>query len=71
MVHRYASEGYWQSGGTGVRGHIGAYHRTMSTLLNDLLAAGFLLEKLEEPIHGHERLATEVPRTLIVAARPN
>ena len=69
IVHRYASEGYWKSGGTGVRGHMGAYHRTLSTLLNDLLAAGFLLEKLEEPLLGEIGVAAEIPRALVVAAR--
>jgi SAM-dependent methyltransferase len=69
LVHRYASEGYWQSGGTGVRGHMGAYHRTLSTLLNDLLAAGFLLEKLEEPVLEDNGVSGEVPRVLLVAAR--
>jgi len=71
IVHRYASEGYWQSGGTGVRGHMGAYHRTLSTLLNDLLAAGFVLEKLEEPVWGDDGLSAEVPRVVLVAARAN
>lgn len=69
LVHRYASEGYWQSGGTGVRGHMGAYHRTLSTLLNDLLDAGFLLERLDEPVNGTEGLSMEIPRTLLVTAR--
>ncbi len=69
LVYRYASEGFWQSGGTGVRGHMGAYHRTLSTLLNDLIAAGFGLEKLEEPVLGGSGVAAEVPRHMIVAAR--
>ena len=69
VVRRYASEGFWQSGGTGVRGHMGAYHRTLSTLLNDLLAAGFRLEKIEEPVLEGDGLAAEVPRTLLVAAQ--
>ena len=69
IVRRYAKEGLWQSGGTGVRGHMGAYHRTLSTLLNDLLAAGFLLEKLEEPVVEGRGLFSQVPQALIVAAR--
>jgi len=68
VVRRYASEGFWQSGGTGVRGHMGAYHRTLSTLLNDLLAAGFLLEKLDEPVLEGSELFSQVPRALLVAA---
>jgi ubiquinone/menaquinone biosynthesis C-methylase UbiE len=71
VVHRYATEGYWQSGGTGVRGRMGAYHRTISTLLNDLIAAGFILEKLEEPILGDDGLSAEIPRILLIVARAN
>jgi SAM-dependent methyltransferase len=69
VVRRYCQEGFWQSGGTGVRGHMGAYHRTLSTLLNDLLAAGFLLEKLDEPVVKGHGLFSQVPQTLFVAAR--
>jgi SAM-dependent methyltransferase len=69
VIHRYASEGFWKSGGDGVRGRVGAYHRTLSTLLNDLLAAGFLLEKLDEPVTGKDGLFSQVPRVLLVAAR--
>jgi ubiquinone/menaquinone biosynthesis C-methylase UbiE len=69
VVRRYAREGFWQSGGTGVRGHMGAYHRTLSRLLNDLLAAGFLIEKLEEPVVEGGGLFSQVPRALMVAAR--
>ena len=32
-VNRYLEEGHWQSGGTGVRGRVGAYHRTISTYI--------------------------------------
>jgi SAM-dependent methyltransferase len=71
VIRRYASEGFWQSGGAGVRGHMGAYHRTLATLLNDLLAAGFLLETLEEPVQGEVGLAAEVPSILVMAARAN
>lgn len=69
VIRRYAAEGLWQSGGTGVRGHMGAYHRRLSTLLNDLLAAGFLLEKLDEPVVEGDGLFSQIPRILLVAAR--
>lgn len=69
MVHQYAKEGLWHSNGTGVRGHMGAYHRTLSTLVNDLLGAGFLLEKLDEPVTEGDGLFSRVPRALLVAAR--
>ncbi len=71
-VRRYASEGFWDSGGDGVRGRMGAYHRTLSTYLNDLLACGFVLERLEEPLAGGDAakagLFAEVPTVLVVAA---
>ena len=72
-VRRYASEGYWESGGDGVRGRMGAYHRTLSTYVNDLIASGFALERLEEPLAGGDAaqvgLFAEVPTVLVVAAR--
>jgi ubiquinone/menaquinone biosynthesis C-methylase UbiE len=68
LIRQYAKEGFWQSGGTGVRGHMGAYHRTLSTLINDLLAAGFNIEKLDEPTVGDNGLFSQVPQILIVAA---
>jgi ubiquinone/menaquinone biosynthesis C-methylase UbiE len=69
VIRRYTSEGFWQSGGTGVRGHVGAYHRTLSTLINDLLTAGFLLERLDEPTVESNGLFSQVPQILMVAAR--
>jgi SAM-dependent methyltransferase len=72
-VRRYASEGFWDSGGDGVRGHMGAHHRTLSTYINDLLAAGFALERLDEPLAGGDAaqkgLFAEVPTVLVVRAR--
>ncbi|HEX4196729.1 MAG TPA: methyltransferase domain-containing protein [Caulobacteraceae bacterium] len=71
-VRRYASEGFWDSGGDGVRGHMGSYHRMLSTYVNDLIAAGFALERLEEPLAGADAaragLFAEVPTVLVVAA---
>ncbi|MEM7735508.1 MAG: methyltransferase domain-containing protein [Deinococcota bacterium] len=48
-VRRYLEEGHWSSGGNGVRGKVGAYHRTLSTYINDLLNAGFRLDAIYEP----------------------
>jgi hypothetical protein len=51
---------------------MGSYHRRLSTYVNDLLAAGFALERLEEPLAGYqsgaEALFAEVPTVLVVAA---
>jgi ubiquinone/menaquinone biosynthesis C-methylase UbiE len=72
-VRRYASEGFFQSGGDGVRGRMGSYHRMLSTYINDLLGSGFTLERLEEPLAGDDAsqvgLFAEVPTALVVAAR--
>jgi SAM-dependent methyltransferase len=71
VIRRYASEGHFNSGGTGVRGHMGSYHRMLSTYVNDLIGAGFALERLEEPLDGpaNGALFAEVPMVLVVAAR--
>ena len=71
VVRRYASEGRWNSGGDGVRGRMSAYHRTLATYINDLLAAGFALERLEEPLAGPAEISdlfAEVPTVLVIAA---
>jgi ubiquinone/menaquinone biosynthesis C-methylase UbiE len=66
VVRWYGREGHWQSGGDGVRGHMGAYHRILSTYINDLLSAGFRLEKLEEPLMEGGGLLAQVPKALLV-----
>lgn len=46
----YFAEGFWQpSGAPGVRGRVGAYHRTLSAYLNAVHDAGLSLERLVEP----------------------
>jgi ubiquinone/menaquinone biosynthesis C-methylase UbiE len=68
-IREYAQEGHWNSGGTGVRGRVGAYHRTLSTLINDLLAVGFQLLGLHEPLSGTTGLYSRVPRVLVIEAQ--
>jgi SAM-dependent methyltransferase len=71
LAWRYASEGYFMSGGTGVRGTMGSYHRMLSTYLNDLRASGFRLERVEEPVFGEAPgVLAHVPIVMIVAATP-
>jgi hypothetical protein len=52
---------------------MGSHHRKLSTYINDLLASGFSLERLEEPLAGVDAtqvgLFAEVPTVLVVAAR--
>ena len=45
----YFAEGWWNTGGPGVRGRVGANHRTLATYLNVLVAHGFALEAVDEP----------------------
>ncbi len=75
-VQRYLEEGHWQSGGTGVRGHVGAYHRTVSNYINMLISAGFQLARLEEPLFAvgepnsaEAQMSQHIPRLLFWEAR--
>jgi SAM-dependent methyltransferase len=45
----YFDEGLWFTDGSGVRGTVGANHRTLSTYFNTLIDAGFAVERVEEP----------------------
>jgi ubiquinone/menaquinone biosynthesis C-methylase UbiE len=55
-VRGYFAEGFWRSeNASGVRGKVGAYHRTLGTYLNSLSAAGLPLEELSEPVESGER----------------
>jgi SAM-dependent methyltransferase len=67
-VRRYASEGRWQSGGDGVRGRVGAHHRMLSTLINDLLSERFVLQRIEEPVEPRSGLFSQVPRSILISA---
>ena len=66
VVHTYATEGHWRSEGAGVRGVLGSYHRMLSTYINDLVASGFRLERLVEPVFNAPGIAAEVPRVLLL-----
>ncbi|MGA8114604.1 MAG: class I SAM-dependent methyltransferase [Actinocatenispora sp.] len=44
----YAREGWWSTGGQGVRGRAGANHRRLSTYLNAVLGAGMAIEEVAE-----------------------
>jgi hypothetical protein len=55
----YSSEGWWTTGSDGVRGHVGAYHRTLATYLNAVIGAGLQIREAIEP-------PAEVPRYLIL-----
>ena len=47
----YDAETYWSTEEQGVRGHVGAHHRMISTYINEALRAGFLLNEVSEQAH--------------------
>ena len=55
------------SGGDGVRGHMGSYHRMLSTYVNDLQANGFTLERFEEHVGDVPNVLSRVPIVMIVS----
>lgn len=69
LIRDYHREGRWQSGNSGLRGHFGAHHRTLSTLLNTLRQTGFEVTHLAEPVTPGEGLFSRVPRVLVAEAR--
>ncbi|SDS50986.1 Methyltransferase domain-containing protein [Microlunatus soli] len=58
----YSWEGWWTTGSDGVRGHVGAHHRTLSTYLNAVLHAGLEFVEVIEP-------PADVPRYLVLRCR--
>jgi 2-polyprenyl-3-methyl-5-hydroxy-6-metoxy-1,4-benzoquinol methylase len=69
LVEDYFHEGFWSSAWkAGIRGRVGAHHRTLSTYLNGLVQAGFAVRTLFEP-----RTATDrIPKILLVSChRPS
>lgn len=49
-LRQYTREGFWRADGTDrIRAALGAYHRTLSTYINQLIDAGFEIRRLKEP----------------------
>jgi 2-polyprenyl-3-methyl-5-hydroxy-6-metoxy-1,4-benzoquinol methylase len=46
----YFDEGLWFTDGVGVRGRVGNNHRTLTTYFTTMLDAGFVLERMDEPV---------------------
>jgi ubiquinone/menaquinone biosynthesis C-methylase UbiE len=74
-VRAYFREGLWRSDNPhGVRGQVGAYHRTLSTYIDALDAAGLSLERMREPqpadeVAGRVPGHYEVPAVLLARCR--
>lgn len=77
VVPRYLSEGHWVSTYPhGVRGQVGAWHRTLSTYVNTAIHTGWAIEHMIEPVtltHEREIVAkgAEIPRVLMIRFRRN
>lgn len=57
----YFAEGFWHPGKTpGVRGRVGAHHRTLATYLNTFVRAGLALEAVAEP-QATDALIAQLP----------
>jgi ubiquinone/menaquinone biosynthesis C-methylase UbiE len=70
-VGKYFEEGYWD--GPGLHSDalpVGAYHRTLSTYVNTLTQAGFVIEQLREPQQfDRQPVWQEVPQLLYARTR--
>ena len=70
-IIRYAQAEQWQSTNPGgVRGRVGAYHRPLSDYINPLIATGFTLGQLVEPVLDSKPGAAEavIPTLVVMAA---
>ena len=74
-VRGYFREGFWRSENrNGVRGQVGAFHRTLGTYINAAVGSGFAIEQIREPQPADEVAArvpgyAEVPVVLAVRCR--
>lgn len=74
-ISHYAGEGFWKStDNSGIRGQVGAYHRTLSTYINHLLQRGFQVNQLIEPTlqqaddhdTAYQKSFIEIPPVLLI-----
>ena len=63
----YFDQGWWNTGGDGVRGRVGSNHRTLSTYLNIMVKHGFALEAAAEP--AWRRSASDPPMPFFLVTR--
>jgi hypothetical protein len=65
----YFDEGWWNTGGDGVRGRVGSNHRSLSTYFNALIGHGFALEATDEPRWCRSRADPPMPFFLVTRWR--
>jgi len=67
IVAHYLEEGQWRSHfAGGVRGKLGACHRTLGSYLNVAVETGWTLERLVEPAGGPEGQNPHIPRLVMI-----
>lgn len=70
LISSYLDEGLWRSHFSGgVRGKVGAWHRTLGTYLNTMTATGWMLEQLVEPSGGVVAQNPRIPRLVMMRFR--
>ncbi len=67
VIRSYLEEGLWRSDFSGgVRGKVGAWHRTLGTYLNTMIATGWMLERFVELVSGVEGQNPRIPRLVMM-----
>jgi ubiquinone/menaquinone biosynthesis C-methylase UbiE len=71
LTERYLTEGEWRSRyAAGVRGKVGAWHRTLSSYVNEALGAGWILDRLLEPPNVEpDNPNPDIPRIMFLRFR--
>lgn len=70
VIGDYNAEGFWRSSDPAtVRGRVGALHRTISTYLNALVEAGFVIAAVQEPAENVEAGWSDLPLAILVRSR--
>ncbi|MEM9950756.1 MAG: class I SAM-dependent methyltransferase [Chloroflexota bacterium] len=68
LVHAYGDEGLWYSTNkNGVRGQVGAHHRTLSTYINGLSHNEFTIERMIEPLMPQNTVKPTIGHQVIPA----
>ncbi len=76
LIKDYSADRWFSSGKGTIRGTVGAYHRSISAYLNEVVKAGFAILRMEEPVADARWIAEErqlihtmIPPVLGIVAR--